>query len=794
MQSLPRAVGLLRQFLSHHTRVAVSWLRRHPVRGGFAMALTLLLALDACFPPPIPRDEAGLVVVAADGSPLRSWPSADGVWRYPVKPEQVSPLYIEALLTYEDRWFYYHPGVNPAALLRAAFQWVRHGHIISGGSTLTMQVARIIDPPGRSIGGKLRQILRAMQLEARLSKREILTLYLNHAPMGGIVQGVEMASRMYLGKPSANLTKSEAALLVVLPQSPSLLRPDRAAPRAQLARDKVLLRMAALGVWGPVSVADARQEQVGVNPLIPQWLAPLAAERLRQQARLQPRSKQLSVVRSTINPEVQSTVERMLADRIDQLPPKVSLAALVMETDSLAVRAYAGSADFRDATRFSQVDMVRGVRSPGSTLKPFLYGLALDEGLIHSESLMIDAPQSFSGYEPGNFQANFSGPVSVSAALQRSLNVPAVDLLDRIGPRRFATQLRSGGLRLRLPRGADPNLSIILGGAGTTLEELVGAFRALGAGGMSGAPRLEPDAPRNENRMMSEGAAFIIRDILEGGGHPDRPFLEDNRRIAWKTGTSFGFRDAWAIGVVDGYTVGVWVGRPDGTPNPGFFGANIAAPLLHDIIAALPPGRAMARQRPASVSSALICWPLGTAVEATPADLCAEKRTAWTLNGAIPPTLPDRASERSLRETVWVDPASGLRTTPACTPGAQQHEIARWPTYLHPWLSATELAAENNWKAGCQQRSADQQDSIKLQGITEDTQIRPAPGGHEAVLDLRAAGGTGQLYWLLDGKQVAHGEAGKSQRITLHDNGTHSVTVMDDQGGYASARFSVRGF
>lgn len=794
MRLLQGTTDLLRRTLPRCLHGARLWLCRHPVRGALATALTLLLILDACFPPPIPKDEAGLVVVAADGSPLRSWPSTDGVWRYPVQPEQVSPRYLQALLTYEDRWFYYHPGVNPAALLRAAFQWIRHGRIISGGSTLTMQVARIIDPPGRTIGGKLRQILRALQLEARLSKREILTLYLNHAPMGGIVQGVEMASRMYLGKSSANLTQSEAALLVVLPQSPSLLRPDRAADRAQLARDKVLLRMAALGVWGPISVEDARQEQVGVNPLIPQWIAPLAAERLRQQARLQPRSRQTSVVRSTLNPEIQSTVERMLVDRIDQLPPKVSLAALVMETDSLAVQAYAGSADFHDATRFSQVDMVRGVRSPGSTLKPFLYGLALDEGLIHSESLMIDAPQSFAGYEPGNFQANFSGPVSVSEALQRSLNVPAVDLLDRVGPRRFATQLRSGGLRLRLPKGADPNLSIILGGAGTTLEELVGAYRALGAGGMSGIPRLTPDAPRIENRMMSEGAAFIIRDILEGGGHPDRPFLEDNRRVAWKTGTSFGFRDAWAVGVVDGYTVGVWVGRPDGTPNPGFFGANVAAPLLHDIISALPAGHSVARQRPASVASAIICWPLGTVASVTPAELCPQKRTAWTLNGAIPPTLPDRASERSLRETVWIDPASGLRTTPACTPGARQHEIARWPTYLHPWLNGTELATENDWKPGCQQRTGDDQDSIKLQGIADNTQIRPAPGGHEAVVDLRAAGGTGQLYWLLDGRQVAHGDAGKTQRVTLHENGMHSVTVMDDQGGYASARFTVRGF
>jgi penicillin-binding protein 1C len=492
---------------------------------------------------------------------------------------------------------------------------------------------------------------------------------------------------------------------------------------------------------------------------------------------------------------MQSTLERMLLDRIEQLPPKVSMAAIVMESDSLKIRAYAGSADFSDTKRFNHVDMVRGVRSPGSTLKPFLYALALDEGLIHSESLLADAPQSFAGYEPGNFQANFSGPVSVSEALQRSLNVPAVDMLDRIGPQRFASQLRSGGLRLRLPAGAEPNLSIILGGAGTTLEELVGAYRALAAKGLAGIPRLEPDAPRVENRIMSEGAAFIVRDILESGGHPDRPFVEDGgRRIAWKTGTSFGFRDAWALGVSGNYTLGVWIGRPDGTPNPGFFGANIAAPLLKDIVAALPADNPPARDKPASVSTTQICWPLGTAVDVTPAELCPHKRSAWSLNGAIPPTLSDRASERSLRETIWLDPLSGLRTSPTCTPTAIKHEIARWPTYLEPWINPTEQARLSPaWLQGCQHAESTD-GSIKLQGITQDAQIRPSPGKSNAQVDLRTAGGKGTLYWLLDGKLLRATDASEGQRIELRENGEHTVTAMDAQGHYASARFTVKGF
>ncbi|MBT9597979.1 MAG: penicillin-binding protein 1C [Vitreoscilla sp.] len=734
-------------------------------RWTLAALLAAMLVLDLAFPPPIPPGDRGVVVAARDGTPLRTYASPDGIWRQPVTPDEVSPLYLQALLGYEDRWFYAHPGVNPLALARAGWQWARNGRVVSGGSTLTMQVARLIEPPAaaerRSLRAKLRQVVRALQLELRLSKREILTLYLNHAPMGGIVEGVEMASRSYLGKPSRTLSPAEAALLAAMPQAPSRLRPDRAPEAAQAARDKVLARLAKQGTWDAATVADARIERVAVQPLRAHWLAPLAAERVRQSARATAGG---ALLHTTIDVELQAGIERLLLDKTNGLPPKVSIAALVMANDSLEVLAYAGSADFSDRERAAHVDMVRGVRSPGSTLKPFLYAMALDDGLIHSESLLVDAPQSFGGYQPGNFQASFSGPVSASEALQKSLNVPAVDLLDRIGPARLAAQLRAGGLRLRMERGATPNLSLILGGAGTTLEELVGAYRSLARGGLAGRPRLLPSAPRVEARLMSEGAAFIVRDILEGGGHPDRPFTEGARRLAWKTGTSFGFRDAWAVGVTDEVTVGVWVGRPDGTPNPGFFGANTAAPLLQEVLAVLPvhSGPAM-RARPASVSAAVTCWPLGLRLESTDPAHCAQHRAGWVLQGTAPPTLPDRGR------------SGGLNPSANCAE-------ALWPAALAPWVGTD--------RPGCGGGT-----QLRIVGLDAGAVLRPVPGARAVHLQVSAQGASEAplLYWLLDGLPQHASDGGTRLGLQLRQPGEHHLTVLDGSGRFARVPFRVAG-
>lgn len=653
-----------------------------------------------------------------------------------------------------------------------------------------MQVARIMHPAPRTITGKLIQIARALQIERHYSKNEILTLYINYAPMGGVLEGVEAASRAYLGKPSKRLTHAEAALLTVLPQLPSRLRPDRYPQRAQLARDKVLRRMK--GRWPELSIGDALTEPVYAQTARTPMLAPLLAERLRRNA---PGRTRLD---TTIDAAAQSTVEALLLDRAHGLPPRVSIAAMAVDNTTLEVLAYAGSPDFSDKERFSDVDMARAARSPGSALKPFLYAFAMDEGLIHSESLLADVPQSFSGYEPGNFQESFHGPVSVSEALVKSLNVPAVEVLHQLGPARFVAMLRRGGLKLEFPKGAEPNLSVILGGAGTALEDLVAAYSALARKGLSGTPRFLPGAPVHERRMMSEGAAFIVRSILETGGPVGR-VVEGRgpyRGFAWKTGTSFGFRDAWAAGVSNRYTIGVWVGRPDGTPNPGFFGANVAAPLLTDIFTALPDAlNRMPNPAPAGVTEEVICWPIGNRAADLDESLCPVQRTAWLLDGAAPPTFPDRFRSGSPTYTYFVDRVTHQRVSPECAHRPTERiETARWPAALEPWLDAglRRKSLPPGWPADC--KSGDHpNDTITITGLSDGAVIRRPPGKEAPKARLAIRGSDAEVNWMVNGRLIGRRNAAVPQIVDFPEAGRYNITAFDNHGHYSRISVSVIG-
>ncbi|MGO1069056.1 penicillin-binding protein 1C [Lysobacter sp. CA199] len=780
-------------------------MRRFALKSLLAL-LTLTIAamlLDLAFPLPLPKPrDAGAVVVARDGTPLRAFADRDGVWRYPVNAAQVSPLYLQALLNYEDRWFWKHPGINPVAMLRAAGQWLRSGRVVSGGSTLTMQVARILDArPGerrRSLWAKSRQMLRALQLETHLSKTQILALYLNRAPFGGTVEGVEAASWAYLGKPSSRLSHAEAALLTVLPQSPSRLRPDREPERARIARDKVLARMAALGVWSRAQVADARVEPVVARSLQPPRFAPLLAQRLRFA------NPGAARVVSTIDPQLQRTLEDRLAAYFSSLPERTSAALLVVDNTSLEARAYVGSVTFGDAARLGHVDMVQAWRSPGSTLKPFLYGLALDDGLIHSESLFVDAPQSFGGYRPGNFDAAFNGPVSAATALRLSLNVPAVDLLDRVGAARFSARLAHAGIDLQWPRGAQPNLSMILGGTGARLEDLVGAYAAFNRGGIAGRVRYQQGEQKTERRLLSPGAAWIVREILEANPRPgsvEQTLDASGRpRVAWKTGTSYGFRDAWALGSTRRYSVGVWVGRPDGTPLPGQYGAVTALPLLFEVIDSLPRvrGDAVPLPPPANVRQIEVCWPLGLPPDPAAPELCHRRLQAWTVDGSVPPTLAERDARlwNAGIERFDVDARSGLRVSAEC---AKPHErkpmqLARWPALASPWLAADirKAARLPPLSPDCSEDGRDANEELRIEGIDDRATLARAPGSATPLrLSVRALGSDARVRWLLDGRLIGESQGKARLDHDFGEVGDHTLTALADTGAWSRVRFKV---
>jgi penicillin-binding protein 1C len=557
-------------------------------------ALTVLI-IAAVYPvlpaPSLDRSRsASALVLAADGSILRGFLTADGKWRLPVEPDAVDPLYRRMLVAAEDRRFDSHPGADPIAAARALFQLGSSGHIVSGASTLTMQTVRLLDPYPRSLIGKLREMAKALALERLMSKREVLSLYLTLAPFGGNLEGVRAASLAYFGKEPTRLSAAEAALLVAIPRSPERLRPDRHPDAARAARDRLLLRMVETGAISPATLAEARAETVPRARLAMPFHAPHLARELHDD-----RPTAL-IQRSTIDPLLQRRVEALLKREASGLDPEASLAAIVVANRDRRMLAYVGNADFASAARRGTLDMARAVRSPGSALKPFIYAMGFDRLLLHPETVLEDRARHFEDYAPSDFDGRFAGEVTARQALQYSLNLPAVAVLDRIGPGRLIAALTAAGIRLRLPQPAtEPGLAVALGGAGITLVDLVQLYASLSNGGEVTPVRYHEDDPATSGKaIFGPLAAWYVNDILAEAPPPANVLpaeVRRGRRLAFKTGTSYGFRDFWAIGYNREVTIGVWAGRPDGTPMPGHSGRLTAAPVLFKIADLLGPAR-----------------------------------------------------------------------------------------------------------------------------------------------------------------------------------------------------------
>lgn len=523
----------------------------------------------------------GTEVLARDGSLLRAFQVADGRWR--LDPGAVDPLLTRLLIAWEDRRFDDHAGVDPRAMTRAALQAARHGRVVSGGSTLTMQVARLLeDGTTGQWQGKIRQMRLALALERQLSKDQILDLYLRLAPYGANVEGVRAASLQWFGKEPRRLTPAQAALLVALPQSPERRRPDRHPQAAKQARDRVLARAADLGVIAQGDALAAMGEAIPTQRRAFPATAPLLAARLRRE------HPGATRIETTIDPRLQRRAEA-LASRATQAQGgtaggRLSAAILLADHRNGEILAHVGAAEFTDDRSGGFIDMTQAVRSPGSTLKPFVYGLAFNDGIAHPETLIEDRPTAFGRWQPQNFDRQFRGTVSLRQALIWSLNIPVVKLAEAVGPNRIAQALERGGIHLRIS--GSPGLAITLGGAGVTLNDLAQGYGALARGGrgitmspLPGGAREQPVA------MFGPVAAWQVTNVL---AQNPTPTGAASGRIAWKTGTSYGHRDALAVGYDGAHVVAVWMGRPDGTPVPGVFGGDLAAPVLFDLFDMLP--------------------------------------------------------------------------------------------------------------------------------------------------------------------------------------------------------------
>ena len=558
------------------------WLKRSAIL--LAVSLTAIFVLDKLFPPPIERGRAVSIMVSdRDDRPLRAIPLNNGTWRFAADLDEIDPVFIEALLEVEDKRFWHHGGTDWVGMTRAVLSSAGAGRVVSGGSTISMQTARLLEPrPHRTIGAKLIEIWRAHQLEWRLNKREILELYLTLAPYGGNIEGVRAASWRYFGRAPDRLSDDQIALLIALPQSPEVRRPDLRPKGAKLGRDKIVAKLERLGYFPAQRADEAR------SAFIPQkryafpgraWHATgnAAGNRTRD-------------VRSTIDASLQSELENLARRHVAALDADVQVSMLIVDIPTRAVRAAVGSAD--RARPGGWLDLTAQARSPGSTLKPFIYAIAFDDGAAAPSTRIADLPKRFAAYQPENFDRLFRGDVRISEALQHSLNVPAVLTLDRIGPQRFAAALALAGAYPRISDAAqkEPGLALALGGAGLTAQELAVLYAALGDGGVS-KPLIWDEAKigkrKNGFRLISKDSAEkvlkILRDTPTPKGRMPGRLTANAPEVAFKTGTSYGYRDAWAAGVSGDYAIVIWVGRADGAPRPGATGRLAALPLLFDV-------------------------------------------------------------------------------------------------------------------------------------------------------------------------------------------------------------------
>jgi penicillin-binding protein 1C len=757
------------------------------ITGGLlAVFVLLVVVLWQLFPLPHPKPYS-LLIEDRRGRFVHAFRAIDGIWRVKTSPAEIPQRLKAILLSREDRWFYYHPGVNPFALIRALYQNANAGRRVSGASTITMQIARMLEPKERTLSNKMLEILRAFQLEWTYSKDELLEMYLSMVPLGGNIEGLESAALIYYQTPLERLNVAQLFDLMLIPSDPNGLRPDRNGPALfdeRLAQARRWLAEGFLTEADSVVLWNTPAEAIR---------QPLARHAEHFALRLARRLPGASSVRSTVDLDMQVKVETLLANHLRpwRLSGVQNGAVLVVENATGAVRAYAGSGAFADDGSQGQVDAVMALRSPGSTLKPFLYAMQIDAGELTPRTVLLDTPYDAEGFYAENYDGGYDGLVHADEALQRSLNVPMVRMLKHAGLQTFQAFLAQEGFASLQSQQDRLGLSMILGGCGVRLDELVPAFASFPRGGVWRPLRWLEDAPSDstqDRKIFSPATAYLVTHILSGLERPDLPNNFDYAltlpSVAYKTGTSYGRRDAWCIGYSSSYTVGVWMGNVTNRGNPDLVGSRSAAPLLLDIFTSISSGSGKGILRPpAAVRTRQVCGRSGR----PPGPFCTQ---------LIEDLYIDRVSDTapcSICSEFLVSPDGGISYCASCLGDHPYHPVvyAQYPPELvHFWktrgMNRTLTPPHNR---ACTRVFAGEGPTIlsPSEGMTyfltsRDQQLVLQAGSGVDVRDHR---------WYVDDRYLGKKRPGEKIFFTFAE-GAHTVSCMDDRGRLSTVTLTIK--
>lgn len=724
-----------------------------------------------------------------DSKLLRAFLSSDEKWRMSVRLDEVSDYSKLSVLVTEDRFFYYHPGVNPWSIVRAIYLNIKHREIISGGSTITMQVARMMEHRERTFFSKLIEIFQALKLELLYSKDKILELYFNMAPYGANIEGIGAACYYYFQKSPAEISLAQAALLTAIPNSPCLLSPGDLPEYIEKKKNNILRRLLERRMISRTKYLEAIKEEIVIESTGIPFQAPHFTNLVH---RLYPQKIR---VYTTLDMSIQEKCQEILRGRLTKWRRMgiTNGALVVIDNKNHSICALIGSYDFFDELHSGQVNGVIAPRSPGSTLKPLLYAVGIDKGLITPSAILYDVPVSYAGYAPENYDAKYHGVVTVKEALIHSLNVPAVNLLAKIGVENFIDFLKRSGFSTMNLKDVDYGLSMILGGCEVKLAELTNLFATLANGGIFNPLRYCKDELLHEGeRVLSDGASYIITELLSEVVRPDLPiyweFSLGRPKVAWKTGTSYGHRDAWSVGYTKRFTVGIWVGNFDGSGVPELTGSQVAGPILFDVLNAITTKEKIEWfVKPASVSARKICAKSGM----VPHEDCPDLIEEFYLPGVSP------VEPCNIHKPLYIDDLTGYRL---CRSDLSDRKYRRvvfeiWPSEVATWLERNGYPVDKipPLLPASQKIMAGKGPIIRSPNPKCEYYIREGvPLEYQKIfLDVSVANSVSKIFWFLNGELIWSGPPGEKTFI-YPEKGKHHLVCQDDHGRSTSTKLVIR--